>query len=173
MKILIVSDIHGNYLNMKKVLDDNKEFDMMFLLGDILSGPDIEGYNPSMLAELLNKFSNKIFYVRGNCDNYNMDLLDFYMEKDKMIIPIDNHLFFLTHGNLYHPYDLIDDEFDIFLSGHTHIPVLSKEKNKYYVNPGSITLPRGESNKSYAIYKDGIISLIDLDNNKVIKNISI
>ena len=57
MKILIVSDIHGNYENMKKVLENEKTFDYFFLLGDILSGPYIEGYDPDKLAELLNEYS--------------------------------------------------------------------------------------------------------------------
>ena len=173
MKVLIVSDVHGNYLNMKKVLENNPQFDIFLLLGDVLSGPDIEGYNPTKLAELLNEYSNKIFYVRGNCDVYNMELLDFFMDKDKMILPIDNHLFFFTHGHLYRPYDIIDDEFDVFLSGHTHIPTMDKEKNKYYLNPGSITLPKANSVKSYLFYDNGEFQLIDLDNNKIIKKISI
>ena len=54
MKILIVSDIHGNYNNMKKVLQNDSSFDYLFLLGDLLSGPDITGYNPEKLANLLN-----------------------------------------------------------------------------------------------------------------------
>ena len=58
MIILIVSDTHGNYGNMKKVLENEPSFDYFFLLGDILYGPDIEGYDPDRLAELLNKYSN-------------------------------------------------------------------------------------------------------------------
>ena len=173
MKILIVSDIHGNYMNMKKVLDDNPVFDLMFILGDVLSGPDIEGYNPERLAELLNQFSNKIFYVRGNCDVFHLDWMDFYMDKDYMILPIDNHLFFFTHGHLYHPYDSIDQEFDVFLSGHTHIPTMDKIKDQYFLNPGSITLPKGNSKKSYLFYDNGCFYLKDLDDNKVIKHIAI
>ena len=92
MKILIVSDVHGNYLNMKKVLEQEPIFDYFFLLGDVLSGPDIDGYNPDQLAELLNQYSNKIFYVRGNCDHYRMDLLDFYMEKDYVKYEVDSAL---------------------------------------------------------------------------------
>ena len=171
MKILIVSDIHGNYLNMKKVLENHPSFDYFFLLGDVLSGPNIDGYNPSKLADLLNQYSNKIFYVRGNCDVYHMDSLDFYMEKDSMIIPVDNIRFFLTHGHIYKPYSIVDQEYDVFLSGHTHKPVMDKVNDKYYLNPGSITLPRGESNPSYIVYENKIFRLEDLDKN-IIKTIS-
>ena len=42
MKVLIVSDIHGGYNNMKKVLEDNPEFDLFLILGDILYGGEEE-----------------------------------------------------------------------------------------------------------------------------------
>ncbi len=172
MKILIVSDIHGNYENMKKVLENEKTFDYLFLLGDILSGPYIEGYDPDKLAELLNEYSNKIFYVRGNCDVSRMNLLNFYMEKDYMYLPIDSITFFLTHGHLYNEYHLLDEmDFDVYMQGHTHIPVMREEKGKIYLNPGSITLPKGMSDKSYILYQDGEFQLKDLETNTVIKKI--
>lgn len=172
MKILIVSDIHGNYENMKKVFENEKTFDYLFLLGDILSGPYIDGYDPDQLSELLNEYSNKIFYVRGNCDVSRMDLLDFYMEKDYMYLPIDSITFFLTHGHMYNEYHLPDEmDFDVYMQGHTHIPVMREEKGKIYLNPGSITLPKGMSDKSYIIYQDGEFQLKDLETNTVIKKI--
>ena len=170
MKILIVSDIHGNYLNMKKVLDNEVNFDYMFILGDVLSGPYIEGYDPDELANLLNTYSNKIFYVRGNCDVSRMDLLNFYMEKDYLLLPIDNINFFLTHGHMYNEHMLPDVEFDVYMQGHTHIPVMKKVGDIIYLNPGSITLPKGMSDKSYIVYKDNNFYLKDL-NNKIIKEI--
>ena len=169
MKVLIVSDIHGNYDNMKKVLDNTPSFDFLILLGDILSGPDIEGYNPDLLAELLNNYTSKIYYVTGNCDLFRMNLLDFYIDHDYLIVPIDHHLFFLTHGHLYSPYEYPDISFDVFLSGHTHKPMMEEKKGKLFLNPGSITLPRGNSSKSYMIYEDGNFSLIDLEKNRIIQ----
>ena len=173
MKILIVSDIHGNYLNMKKVIDNEVNFDYFFLLGDVLSGPDIEGYDPDRLAELLNEYSSKIFYVSGNCDVSRMDLLDFYMDRDYMFIPIDKKMFFLTHGHLYNEHHLPDIEmdFNVYMQGHTHIPVMKEENGIVYLNPGSITLPKGMSDKSYIIYQDGDFILKDLEKNSEIKKI--
>ena len=172
MKILIVSDTHGNYLNMKKVLENDPTFDYMFLLGDVLYGPDIEGYDPDRLAELLNDYSSKIFYVRGNCDVTRMDLLDFYMDKDYMLLPIDSINFFLTHGHLYNESHLPSDiDFDVYMQGHTHIPVMKEVRGKIYLNPGSITLPKGFSKKSYIIYQNGEFCLKDLEKNKIIQRI--
>ncbi|MBP5678366.1 MAG: phosphodiesterase [Bacilli bacterium] len=173
MKILIVSDIHGNYENMKKVLENEKTFDYFFLLGDVLYGPDIEGYDPDRLAELLNEYSNKIFYVRGNCDTSRMELLDFYMEKDYLFLPIDSINFFLTHGHLYSEYQMpeVGLDYDVYIQGHTHIPVMKEKNGKIFLNPGSITLPKGFHHKSYMIYQDGEFQLKDLEKNTVIKKI--
>ena len=173
MKIIIVSDIHGNYENMRKVIENELSFDYLFILGDILSGPHYEGYDPDGLAELLNQYANKIFYVRGNCDMYRMQLLDFYMDKDYMIIPIDHIRFFLTHGHLYHEHYLpdLDMDFDVYIQGHTHIPIMKEERGKLYLNPGSITLPRGLCDKSYIVYQDQMFYLKEVDTNQIVKKI--
>ena len=172
MKVLIVSDVHGNYDNMKKVLDDNPTFDIFLLLGDVLSGPYIEGYDPDQLASLLNQYSNKIFYVRGNCDHYHMELLDFYMEKDYMMLPIDKMKVFFTHGHLYNQYNYPSDmDFNVYIQGHTHVPMMKEERGILYLNPGSITNPRGMLDKSYLWYQDGTFYLKDVDTNQVIKKI--
>ena len=167
MKALIVSDIHGNYLNMKKVLDDNPSFDYLLLLGDILSGPYLEGYDPEKLANLLNQYKQKIIAVRGNCD-WDVSDLDFSVDNYYIIVPVDGKLFLMTHGHYYNRYSLPNVEFDVLLNGHTHVPVMDKS-DKLYLNPGSITLPRGGSIKSYIYYEDGVFYLMDLRENIVIK----
>lgn len=172
MKVLIVSDIHGNFNNMKKVIEDNPSFDYLLLLGDILSGPYIEGYDPEELANLLNHYKNKIIPVKGNCD-YDTELLNFSVDKLYITVPIDNKLCLMTHGHYYNRDNLPDIPFDVLLTGHTHVAILDKKGNKLYLNPGSITLPRKESIKSYIYYEDGTFMLKDLEKNKVIKTIVI
>lgn len=173
MRVLIVSDIHGNFFNMKKVMQDVGGVDRILLLGDILNGPDINGYNPKQLASFLNLYKDKIIYVKGNCDNYNMELLDSYVEKDYITISIDKRLFFMTHGHIYNRYNLPNLDFDVFFQGHTHVPMMDYDGNKLYLNPGSITNPRSGSGKSYILYEDGIFYLKSLDDNKVIQSIKI
>ena len=104
-----------------------------------------------------------------------MELLDFYMEKDYMFLPIDNINFFLTHGHLYHEHHMpnLGLEYDVYMQGHTHIPVMKERGGKIYLNPGSITLPKGFSKKSYIIYQDGIFYLKDLEKNTILKEIHI
>ena len=171
MKVLIVSDIHGNFKNMKKVIQNNSSFDRLLILGDILSGPSIDGYDPKQLALFLNLYKDKIISVRGNCDNFHMDTLDFFVDKSFLTLSIDSKLFFLTHGHLYNPTHLPDLPFDVFLSGHTHVPMMEKVDGRLFLNPGSITSPRGGSLKSYIFYEEGEFFLKDVDENKVLKKL--
>ena len=175
MKVLIVSDIHGHYFNMKKVLDDNPSFDYLFLLGDVLNGPSyMQGYDPEELTLLLNKISRKIFYVQGNCDRYSMEELDCFDERDFLTIPVDKKYFFITHGHRYSRNYLPDElPFDVFIQGHTHIPMMERVRDKIFLNPGSISLPRGGSDASYIFYEDGVFTLKSVEKNRIIKKIEL
>lgn len=169
MKVLIVSDIHGGYENMKKVLEDNPEFDLLLILGDILYG----GNEEEKLAELLNKYTSKIISVCGNCDGFsNTNILNFFDDKLYVTVPIDGKLVFITHGHVYNRYNIPNLPYDIYIQGHTHVPVM-EYSDKLYLNPGSITRPRGMSEKSYIFYDDGEFSLKGVDDNNIIKRITI
>ena len=171
MKVLIISDIHGGYENLLKVLDNEKDFDLMLILGDILSG---YSYICSEVADLLNNYNTKIISVRGNCDNSHLELLNFSCDNPYILTSIDNKLVFMTHGHLYDEYHLPDYEmkFDVYIQGHTHVPMMKEEKGVLYLNPGSITNPRGMSEKSYILYQDGTFYLKEVDTNQVIKKCS-
>ena len=167
MKVLIVSDIHGGYNNMKKVLEDNPEFDLFLILGDILYG----GEEEEKLADLLNKYTSRIISVCGNCDSFsNTSILNFFDDKLYVTVPIDGKLVFITHGHVYNRYNMPNLPYDIYIQGHTHFPII-EYGDKLYLNPGSITLPRGMSNKSYIVYKDNVFYLKDLDKNMIINKI--
>ena len=166
MKVLIVSDIHGNYNNLNKVINDNTGFDYLLILGDILSS-----YCGEDIINLLNSYNTKIIAVRGNCDNMNIEKLDFSLENYFVVTPIDNKLFFLTHGHLYDRHSDLGVNYDVYLQGHTHVPMMIEENNKLYLNPGSITLPRGGSIKSYILYENGVFYLKSVDDNTIIKKV--
>ena len=174
MKILIVSDIHGNYNNMKKVLQNEPSFDYLLLVGDILSGPYREGYDPEKLADLLNSYKNKIIAVRGNCDYMDdLQLLDFKMDELYKTVPMDNKTILMTHGHYFNKDHLPDVRYNILITGHTHVPVLERDHSKIILNPGSISLPRQDSTKSYIVYEDGVFALKDLESNKDLEKIYI
>ncbi len=61
---------------------------------------------------------------------------------------------------------------DIFIHGHLHIPIAEVYNDVYYLNPGSVSLPRQNSKNSYGVLEDGSFSIKDLDGN-VVKSIKI
>ncbi len=167
MKVLIVSDIHGGYSNLKKVLENNPDFDLFLILGDILYG----GTDNIELSNLLNNYTSKIISVCGNCDNFtDNSLLDFFDDKLYATVPVDNKLFFITHGHIYNKYNMPNLPYDVYIQGHTHIPLM-EYGDKLFLNPGSITRPRGISEKTYIFYDNGEFQLKSVDSNQIIKRI--
>lgn len=53
---------------------------------------------------------------------------------------------------------------DILLNGHTHIPANQNMGDYIYMNPGSVSIPKGNSAHGYMIY-DGAFIWKDLDGN--------
>lgn len=174
MKLIIASDIHGNYkytLKLDELINCEKP-DRIVLLGDIYysdSKSILDVYNPVGVSEILNKYCDNIICVKGNCDAYFKDKISkFVINKDYEIINVDNHKFLLTHGHLL---DNISKDlvYDFIISGHTHIYKLTTNS----INPGSVGLPKINSEHTCIIYENNIFKLIDLDNFKVINSMSI
>ena len=65
-------------------------------------GVPSEEYNPMEVAKLLNKFTDKIIAVKGNCDSeVDQMMLDFSIEAAHSIILCNGRRLFLTHGHIY------------------------------------------------------------------------
>ena len=171
MKVLIISDIHGGYKDLYRVLKNNT-FDKLFILGDILRGPERDGYDKEKTVEILSEYRDKISAVKGNCD-YDKDFEELRLLPNVALIEkVDALKFLLTHGHIYNYHNLPDVDYDILLSGHTHVPVLTQIDHEIYVNPGSISLPKGDFDKSYAIYEKNKITIHEIDG-KVIMELMI
>lgn len=158
MRVIIISDIHGNYNNLVQVLNNNK-FDMIYILGDIINGP--YSNHKEEIVKLLNAYKDKLICIRGNND-YESHLYKFPLE-DYRTTFIDGKRFFLTHGHIYNKYNKPNIDYDVFIQGHTHKSSMYIEDNKLYLNPGSISLPR-DGNKSFIIYDNNKFSLYTIDN---------
>ena len=155
MKYLIVSDIHGSVDSVQKLLNIFEEEKCDYILngGDVLyHGPrnDLpENYNPKGCIKLLNDYADKIICVNGNCDAevdqmvLNFEIKPYY---DATINGLKLHM---EHG---HHLDLYKGDANIIISGHTHIPVLENNNGVIYLNPGSITIPKANSKRDYAIW---------------------
>ncbi len=164
MKLLIASDIHGSAYCCKKLLDAFKaeNADRILLLGDILyHGPrnDLpEEYSPKAVIELLNGIKEHIFCIRGNCDTeVDQMVLEFPILADYCILPVNNRIIYATHGHKYNPGNPPPlSKGDILLNGHTHIPMHAEYEKFIYINPGSVSIPKNDTCRSYIILQDGI-----------------
>ena len=164
MKYLIITDIHGSPVNLKKVLE-KESFDKLLLLGDVLPhGPRNDlpiGYLPKEVISILNPLKNKIICVRGNCDAEVDDMVLEFPILSLACIEYNGKHIYLTHGHKYNSKNLLNVENSMILYGHTHITSVENIDSNIYINIGSITLP-----------KDGIACYATLANNILeIKNI--
>lgn len=173
MKYYIVSDIHGSSANLKKVLSRfDEDGDYLLILGDILyHGPRNElplGYEPKVVAALLNERKEKIIAVRGNCDSeVDQMVLEFPITADYQILPFDGYKIFVTHGHLYDEKLQWVSESDAVLFGHIHIPVAKVHNGRLHLNPGSISIPKMNSAPSYAVLENDVFTIYDLSQNIV------
>ncbi len=166
IKIMVASDIHGSLFYCNKMIEafEKENADRLLILGDILyHGPRNslpERYDPKGVINLMNMYREKIFCVRGNCDaEVDQMVLEFPIMADYCIIPFGNRLIYATHGHKYNRESLMPlCRGDILLHGHTHIPAWEKfGDDNYYLNPGSVSLPKNNSENSYMVIEDGSI----------------
>ncbi|TCO75203.1 phosphodiesterase [Marinisporobacter balticus] len=180
MKLFFISDIHGSLYFLEKALEAYKKekADHLIILGDALyhgpRNPLPKDYKPKEVASLLNAYKEKIIAVRGNCDGeVDQMMLDYPMMGDYSIILYNNRKLFLTHGHIFNKEHLPNlCENDVLIHGHTHIPVAQKLDTIYLLNPGSITLPKGNNPNSYGILEDDLFEIKDLER-KIIKSIKL
>ncbi len=181
MRILLLSDIHGNLPALEAVLDDAGSVDHVICLGDFV------GYFP---------FINEVIEIIVSCEshmcvmgNHDYSLLneavrtgsrsaDMIIDRQREVIKstnkdflrhlpefhrsaIDDFTCCLFHGTPRDPlngrdafWDGITLEQGIYLFGHSHIPFLKKDPASGWTvtNPGSCGFPRdGDPRSSYAI----------------------
>ncbi len=169
MRVLILSDIHGAYDDFMYVIN-NERFDKIVILGDLLGYGFFD--DESEILEELKKIKNKLILIRGNCDRYiNYEKYDLYAH-DEISLTMNNHIVTFTHGHIYSKGFLPEYHGDIFIQGHTHISMLTKEQGIIYANPGSIGIPRGLSKKGYLLFDNNKLILKTIDN-KIIKEMTI
>ena len=160
MKLLIISDIHGNYDNLNSITN-TESFDKLVILGDLLSyyGND----NKDKILNLLERYKSKLILIKGNCDYMiNYELYNLY-PYDIITLPINNNIVTITHGDTYKKGFLPDNHGNIIITGHTHIPSILEENNIIYANPGSISIPKGMSDKSYLVFDNNKLILKKID----------
>ena len=181
MKLMFASDIHGSLPATERVLSlfEQSGASWLILLGDLLNhGPRNalpDGYAPALVAEKLNAYASRIIAVRGNCDSeVDQMLLHFPITAPWQQVLLAQQRLFLTHGHLWHPENLPPlSERDVFVYGHTHIPVAQQGESCLLFNPGSVSIPKGGFAPSYGMLDDGVLSVQTLDDCRVIAQMTI
>lgn len=129
MKILLVSDSHGNNEALNLLLKRYPKMDLYIHCGD--SESDEFSLYPYRT-------------VQGNCD-YAWDYPEY------LVIPTPYGNMFVQHRPLPKSELLRQYNVKIFAYGHTHVRKYSIEQGIVYINPGSISFARDKYDASYAI----------------------
>ncbi len=139
MRILVVSDTHGDLRNFEEVLRKHRDAEVVIHCGD---GAD-ETY------EMKKLFPDRMFIcARGNCD--------FCCDYPNIeTITLEGKKLFITHGHIYNVKSGLlnlslaagEAGAQLVLFGHTHNPVALYEDGVYFLNPGSLRGYKG----SYAL----------------------
>ena len=171
MKLMIASDLHGSAAYTRRLLELYRDTgcQRLVLLGDLLyhgpRNPLPEGYEPPAVAKLLNDMADELLCVRGNCDaEVDQMVLEFPIMADYTTLVLENgRTLFATHG--HHASEAAPPPLqpgDVLLCGHTHIPACRACGDLVYLNPGSVSIPKAGSRRSYLLYDGGAFSWKDL-----------
>lgn len=143
MKILVVSDSHGNFENLLKAYEKTNP-DVVISAGD----------HSKDTQELSYIYPNTYYIVRGNCDFFDRDF------DDELIINLGGYNILLAHGHIYfvkRTYERLrratkEKKCDLAIFGHTHIPYFEKGEIALF-NPGAL--------------KDSLYGVIEINNGEI------
>ena len=173
MKVIVISDTHGLITGIRKVEEKiNKlNVDKIVILGDIyyssIRNMMNSDYNPQYIEDFLRKNKEKLICIKGNCDSKeDIERNDFVETKEINKITINNKDIYFTHGHIYNERNW-DKEDSILIFGHYHVPFIRKIGKNYYINPGSLSLPREYDVPTYLIIDEDNITIYDIEDNEI------
>lgn len=133
-KYIVFSDSHGKNDRMYDIIRKNQDqIDGLFHLGDVGDAAE----------ELGLMVKGPVYLVRGNCDTYSS-------LRTENVFRLHGHKIAMTHGHNQHvecgvdvlKYWALQNEADVVLYGHTHVPFVEQSSQMTVLNPGSISRPR-------------------------------
>jgi hypothetical protein len=179
MNIGIISDTHGCASTWEKVYTRYfANCELIIHAGDVLyHGPrnDIPlEYNPKHLAEVLNACPIPIIVACGNCDSpVDGMVLTMPIQSPYAYARMEGVSIVVNHGH-----DLTENrkqemaekfKATLFITGHTHVPVLEKHNNIIYLNPGSPAMSKSmDKHGTIARLIDHVIEIVDIETGKVL-----
>lgn len=150
MLIAVLSDTHRYESYIKMAAKMCKDADVVLHLGDNVSDVEI----------IKKEIGKDVIFVKGNCDIERS-------AKVEQLIELENKKILMTHGHEYGVkssllnlnYRAKELGTDIALYGHSHIASIEKHDGIWFVNPGSVSLPRGLRHTiAFIEIKDGVIN---------------
>lgn len=143
MRIVILSDCHGDTISLKKIREREKENTGLF----IFAGDGIKEFK-----EIFKDLNYRA--VNGNCD-----IVD---GVDEDLINIGNKKILITHGHLYGVKNNLTNLYfrakevlaDIVIYGHTHIQKSESVDNIKFINPGSASYAYCNKFNSYSVVEN-------------------
>ena len=167
MRIMIASDLHGSFECGKELLlrFEEEKCEKLLLLGDLLyhgARNDLPGgYDTKALTAHLNHYKDRILAVRGNCDaEIDQTVLEFPIMSDFLTLFVDGREWIATHGHIFNEDRMMPHSSGaVLLHGHTHLKVTEKRDDFYYVNPGSVSIPKDDAFGSYMVYENNRFTL--------------
>ncbi len=140
MRILVVSDTHGNENALLQAFKQAGETDLLIHIGD--------GENDTLI--LKDVYKSPVIRVAGNCDMGSK-------APKELILSIEEKQVLITHGDRHYVKSGIETLAghgyascaDIVLYGHTHIPLAEQRENLLLLNPGALCMHRGT--KTFAV----------------------
>lgn len=179
MRILIASDLHGSLESLTFLNAKARELspDLLLLLGDLVyhgpRNPLPDSYNTSGVLDAIPQLLDlpcPIMAVRGNCDSeVDMELTPFSMPENAWI-DADGYRIFASHGHRLPERPPLKNMpvNTIILRGHTHIPRGETIDSYHFWNPGSLSLPKGGSPRTYGLYENGTFVVKDIKGNTIL-----
>lgn len=130
MKVLVLSDSHGNISNMIQAVERESPR-MVFHLGDCWrDGERLHDHFPELPME----------QVHGNCDfpRGTRDMEKLVYLEDKRVLLCHGHTYGVKQSLVPAGYAAEEKDLDLFLFGHTHRPLVDMWGKTLFLNPGSI-----------------------------------
>lgn len=129
MKILVLSDSHGNLANMVRAVELSSPR-MILHLGDCWrDGERLHDLFPEIPFQ----------QVPGNCDFRSSEPAErLLFIEDKRVLICHGHTYGVKQSLLPAGYAAEEQNLDLFLFGHTHKPLVDMRGKTLFLNPGSI-----------------------------------
>jgi hypothetical protein len=186
MKIGIISDTHGIVPAWEQAMQVFQGVDVILHAGDVLYHPPkkgcTEGYHLLGLVKLMNSSPVPIVVARGNCDaEVYEELLTMPVLAPYALVEFDGLRIVIQHGQNLNADSMagIIEKYhaDVFVTGHTHLPVIERVGKAIHINPGSPSHTkfeyRGNPTPTVGMIADGHIRVLALATGEEIMSLAL